>query len=266
MGTGFIGAEVAATCRRTGLEVIALEAGAVPLERALGRRVGDIYLGIHRDHGVDLRTSETVASFRGQGRVEQVVTAAGAIDCDLVVVGIGVEPTVDWLAGSGLAIDNGLVTDEYCRTNLPDVSAAGDIANWWHPTLGEHLRVEHFDNAEHQGVAAAKNLLGRGEPYAPVPYFWSDQYDLTLEYVGHASGQDLVVLRGTVESGAWSAFYLRDGRLRAALAVNRTDDIEPARVLIAGQVPLTAQVLSDEQIDLRMVAERRSAPAVRSKA
>lgn len=252
VGTGFIGAEVAASCRRVGLEVVALEAGAVPLARALGRDVGRIYADIHRAHGVDLRTNERVVAFRGQGRVAQVVTASGtAIDCDSVVVGIGVAPECGWLAGAGLELQHGVVVDEFCRTTLPDVYAAGDVATWWHPILGERLHVEHFDNAQNQGVAAAKSMLGNGEPYAPVPFFWSDQYDLTLQYVGHADAGDEVVLRGAVEDGSWSAFYLRDGCLRAALAVNRYTDLVAARRLIARRIPVQARQLADTAIDLR---------------
>jgi 3-phenylpropionate/trans-cinnamate dioxygenase ferredoxin reductase subunit len=257
VGMGFIGAEVVASCRKRGLEVTALELLPVPLERALGRRIGEVYAEIHRARGVDLRLGAGVAEFRGDGRVEQVVTAAGErLDCDLAVVGVGVAPVVDWLEGSGLEIQNGVVVDEYCRTNLPDVYAAGDVANWWHPRLGERLRVEHYDNAMNQGIAAAKSMLGQGESYAPVPYFWSDQYDLRMQYVGHASGQDEVVLRGSPEDPAWSAWYLRDGHLRAALAVNRFKDISAARQLLARDVPVTRDQFADEGVDLRALARK----------
>jgi 3-phenylpropionate/trans-cinnamate dioxygenase ferredoxin reductase subunit len=255
VGAGFIGAEVAAAARRLGREVSLLEMLPVPLERALGATVGELYASFHRAQGVDLRTGETVSELRGQGRVEEVVTASGArIAGDCVVVGVGVAPACDWLAGSGLALDNGILVDEGCRTSLPDVYAAGDVANWWHPGLGHRLRVEHFDNAQNQGVAAARQILGQGEPYAPVPYFWSDQYDLHLEYVGHASGTDEVVLRGQLGSGSWSAFYLRDGRLHAALAVNRHRELTAARQLIARRAAVSAQELADEGTDLRALA------------
>src|SRR5207249_2089372 len=118
------------------------------------------------------------------------------IDCDLLMVGIGVMPAVEWLAGSGVELANGVVVDEHQRTNAPHVYAAGDVANWWHPLMRERLRVEHFDNAQNQGVAAARNILGLEQSYAPVPYFWSDQFDLHLQYVGHARGDDEVVVRG----------------------------------------------------------------------
>jgi 3-phenylpropionate/trans-cinnamate dioxygenase ferredoxin reductase subunit len=255
VGAGFIGAEVAASCRRAGLEVVALEAAAVPLERALGSEVGQIYAEIHRAHGVDLRTNEALAGFRGQGKVEQVLgTSGAAFECDFALVGVGVRPECGWLEGSGVALENGVLVDELCRTNVPEVYAAGDVANWWHPRLGERLRVEHYDNAQNQGVAAARSMLGRGEPYGPVPFFWSDQYGLNLQYVGHASGQDEVVLRGSVEDGSWSAFYLRDGRLRAALGVNRYRDVSAARQLIAHQAPVEARQIADEGTDLRALA------------
>jgi 3-phenylpropionate/trans-cinnamate dioxygenase ferredoxin reductase subunit len=260
IGTGFIGAEVAASCRMLGLHVVAFEAAPVPLARALGEHIGAQYAEIHRAHGVDLRTNVTVTAFEGRERVEQIVTSAGeTIPCDVVVIGVGVRPAVDWLEGSGLALDNGVLVDEQCRTNLTDVYAAGDVARWWHPTLGERLRVEHFDNAQLQGQAAARAILGRAEPYAPVPYFWSDQYDLNLQYVGHARGDDEIVLRGTIESGSWTAFYRRDGRLQAALTVNRRRDLTGARRLIAARTNVSAAQLADEACDLKALASEAQA-------
>jgi 3-phenylpropionate/trans-cinnamate dioxygenase ferredoxin reductase subunit len=255
VGAGFIGAEVAAVARGLGHEVVALEALPVPLERALGPVVGGLYAQIHRARGVDLRTNAAVSEILESGGEFQVRTASGErFDCDLVVVGVGVTPEVGWLESSGIQLRNGVVVDELCRTSLPDVYAAGDVANWWHPRLGHHLRVEHFDNAQNQGVAAARSMLGQGQPYAPVNYFWSDQYDLSLQYVGHASGEDQVVLRGQVEGGSWSAFYLRDGALKAALGVNRFRDVSAARQLIARAVPVTPEQLRDESLDLKSLA------------
>jgi 3-phenylpropionate/trans-cinnamate dioxygenase ferredoxin reductase component len=255
VGAGFIGAEVAAVARSLGREVVALEALPVPLERALGPVVGGLYTEIHRARGVDLRTNAAVTEIVQTGGEFQVRTASGErFDCDLVVVGVGVAPEVGWLESSGIELRNGVVVDELCRTSLPDVYAAGDVANWFHPRLGHHLRVEHFDNAQNQGVAAARSILGQGQPYAPVNYFWSDQYDLSLQYVGHASGQDEVILRGTVEDGSWSAFYLRDGALKAALGVNRFRDVSAARQLIARDVSVTREQLRDESVDLKTLA------------
>jgi len=257
VGAGFIGAEVAASARLLGADVTVLELLPVPLQRALGDTVGKIYGEIHRERGVDLRLGEGISEFRGQGRIEEVVTSSGNhIACDLAVVGIGVQPDVGWLEGSGITLANGIVVDEHCATNLPNVYAAGDVANWWHPTLEERLRVEHYENAQNQGVAAAKTMLGKGDAYAPVLYFWSDQYDLTLQYVGHASGQDDVVFRGDVASRRFLAFYLRDGRLRAALGVNRPKDISAARRLLRNPVSVSPTDLADEQVDLRKLAAR----------
>ncbi len=256
IGAGFIGAEVAASFRVMGLDVAVLEVLPVPLQRVLGEDVGRLYAQIHREHGVDLRLGEGIAEFRGAGRVEEVVTSSGRrIACDLAVVGVGVQPEVDWLHGSGVEVQNGVVVDELCATNLPGVYAAGDVANWWHPLLGERLRVEHWENAQNQGIAAAKSMLGKGEPYAPVPYFWSDQYDLTLQYVGHATGQDEVIFRGPRDPHHLLAFYLRDGRLRAAIGVNRPRDITAARRLIRSGGEVTREQLADEQVDLRKLAK-----------
>jgi 3-phenylpropionate/trans-cinnamate dioxygenase ferredoxin reductase component len=255
VGAGFIGAEVAAVARTLGRQVVALEALPVPLERALGSVVGGLYADIHRSRGVDLHTNAAVTEILASGGEFQVRTASGGrFACDLVVVGVGVTPEVGWLKSSGIELRNGVVVDEFSRTSLPDVYAAGDVANWYHPRLGHHLRVEHFDNAQNQGVAAARSMLGKGQPYAPVNYFWSDQYDLSLQYVGHASGQDQVVLRGSIDGGSWSAFYLRDGALRAALGVNRFRDVSAARQLIARDVPVTPEQLRDESLDLKALA------------
>jgi 3-phenylpropionate/trans-cinnamate dioxygenase ferredoxin reductase subunit len=252
VGGGFIGTEVAASCRQAGLEVVLLAAEAVPLQRALGAVVGRALAEAHRAHGVDVRTAERVVAFRGNGMLEQVVTASGlVVECDLAVVGVGVTPAVDWLRDSGLALDNGILVDECCRTNLPGVYAAGDAANAWNPRLGQRLRAEHFDNAQHQGVAAARSMLGSVEPYAPVPFFWSDQYDLSIQYVGHADGEDRVVLRGSPASDSWSAFYLRGEQLRAALAVNRPRDLSASRALLAQQISPTPEQLADESCDLK---------------
>lgn len=257
VGAGFIGAEVAASCRVLGLEVTVLEVLPVPLQRVLGSQVGEIYATIHRDHGVDLRLGEGVAGFRGDGRVEEVITSSGrSIPCDLAVVGVGVRPAVDWLAHSGIDLDNGVVVNEFCESSAPDVYAAGDIANWWHPVLNERLRVEHYENAQNQGIAAAKSMLGIREAYAPVPYFWSDQYDLTLQYVGHASGEDDVVFRGDPAGQRFLAFYLRGGRLRAALGVNRLREVRAAQRLIRDGAAVTTEQLVDESLDLRKLAGR----------
>jgi 3-phenylpropionate/trans-cinnamate dioxygenase ferredoxin reductase subunit len=263
VGAGFIGAEVAASARKIGREVVALEMLPVPLERALGRVVGSLYADLHRAHGVDLRTDTAVTAFHGHRRVEEVETAPGErIECDLVVVGVGVAPEVSWLEGSSIELRNGVVVDDRCQTNLPGVFAAGDAANWWHPHLGQHIRVEHFTNAQNQGVAAAQSMLGKLDaPFAPVNYFWSDQFDVSLQYVGHASGDDSVVLRGDPTTNEWSAFYVGGERLKAALAVNRYRDITAARQLIANRTPVAPPQLADPNFDLRALSRTGSVTA-----
>jgi 3-phenylpropionate/trans-cinnamate dioxygenase ferredoxin reductase subunit len=252
VGMGFIGAEVAAACRQLGKEVVALEAAELPMLAALGREPAERMSTIHREHGVDLRGGASVSAFRGTGHVEQVAMSSGkTIDCDLAVVGIGVLPNTGWLSNSGVAVERGVLVDERCRTNVPGVFAAGDVAASWHPGYGGRLLVEHFDNAGNQAVAAANSMQGGGESYLPLPYFWSDQYDLSLQFAGHNAGHDQVVLRGTVESGSWSAFYLRSGRFVAVLAVNRFKDFSAARRLLRAGIAVTVEQFSDEELELK---------------
>jgi 3-phenylpropionate/trans-cinnamate dioxygenase ferredoxin reductase subunit len=252
IGAGFIGSEVAASARTIGREVTVLEGAPVPLERALGTQMGEVCADIHRDHGVEIRTSAKVQEFRGGKQVEQVVLAGGeTIPCDAVVVGVGVMPVVDWLAGSGVAIDNGVVVNEYAEASVSNVYAAGDVASWWHPVLEERLRVEHFDHARNHGLAVGKVMAGKREPYIQVPYFWSDQYEFKLQYVGHASGDTPVVIRGDVPARSFTAFYVAEGRVRAALSIGRPGDVMGARRLIAARQAVAPEVLMDDQADLR---------------
>jgi 3-phenylpropionate/trans-cinnamate dioxygenase ferredoxin reductase subunit len=252
IGAGFIGAEVAASARKQGLEVTVLEMAPVPLGRALGDEMGRLYGEIHREHGVELLTGEALARFEGTTRVERVVGASGrAIDCDFAVAGVGIEPATELAAAAGLPVDNGIVVDEYAETSVPGIFAAGDVANFYHPVLGERLRVEHWANAQNQGVIAAKNMLGAREAYVEIPWFWSDQYDLNLQYVGHATSWDEIVLRGDAAGRKFTAFYLKDGRLRAALTVNRFKDIRPSRELIRRGAEVDATKLRDDAVELK---------------
>jgi len=258
VGAGFIGAEVAAACRKRGLGVTMVEPLAVPMERALGLEIGDLYAAIHRDQGVDIRLRTGVAAFHGANRVEEVELSTGErVPADLVVVGIGVVPDTDYLEGSGLSLDNGVVVDQYCRANLPDILAAGDVARWLHPTLGRHLRVEHWDNAEQQGKAAAKSMLGNLEPFAPVLYFWSDQYEHGLQSLGHRTGGEEEVRRGSLADRKFTHFYLRDGVLVAAVCLNTPRDSMAARKLIAAGIPVDPAKLGDEGVDLRSLVPKR---------
>ena len=198
----------------------------MPLARVLGDEVGRVLAGIHREKGVELVLEDSVAAFEGAGRIERVRTTKGrALDCDLVVAGIGIVPNTELLATAGAQVDNGVLVDARCRTSLPDVFAAGDVANHLHPLFGR-LRVEHWNNGYRQGQAAARSLLGGEQPYDYVHSFWSDQYEHVVEYVGFAASWDRLVFRGTLESRQFLGFYLKDGVVRAAVGLNRGGDPE----------------------------------------
>ena len=230
VGGGFIGAEVAATARRVGAEATIVEAEQVPLERAIGAKMGSLLAGVHADQGVDLRCGVPVAGLEGDGRVERVRLADGSvIAADVVVIGLGVRPTTDWLAGSGLATNDGVVCDAFCRASAPGIVAAGDVARWNHPQLGS-VRIEHWENAVTQGRVAAGTLLGADDPYDPVPYVWSDQYDLKIQIVGLPTSNDKVVfLDGAPEDLHFVALYRRGNQVTGAISFNRPGSIMKIR-------------------------------------
>jgi NADPH-dependent 2,4-dienoyl-CoA reductase/sulfur reductase-like enzyme len=236
VGAGFIGAEVAATARARGLDVTLLEALEVPLQRVLGDEMGAVCADIHRDHGVDLRLGSGVASFvdDGNARVTGVVLSDGErVDADVVVVGVGVIPNTEWLDGSGLTIDNGVVCDETCLA-APEVVAAGDVARWPNRLFDEVMRVEHWENAQEQGAHAARRLLGRTEAYEPVPWFWSDQYDRKIQLAGRSGPDDEVrVVDGSIEERRFVALYGRAGKVVGVLGMNRPRPVIRYRQLIA---------------------------------
>ena len=226
IGLGFIGCEVAASLRMLGLEVTAIDPGQAPLARVLGPEVGGVIAELHRSRGVQLVLGEGVDRLEGGERVERVVTKSGRqFECDFVVAGIGIDPEVDLLRAAGARISNGVEVDAYCRTSLPDVYAAGDIADHDHPLFGR-IRVEHYNNAEKQGRAAAASLLDRGMPYDYVHSFWSDQFDQTVEYVGFATEWDRVTIEGSLPDRDFIVRYLRGGKLLAAAAMGRGGDPE----------------------------------------
>jgi len=233
VGAGFIGAEVAATARTRGLDVTVVEALPAPLIRVLGPEMGEVCAAVHRDHGVDLRTGVGVEGFDGAGRVERVrLTDGSAVDASVVVVGIGVVPNTEWLEGSGLALDDGVVCDA-AGLAAPGVAAAGDVARWPNRRFGEVMRVEHWDNAAAQGAHSARALLGAAEPYEPVPWFWSDQYDRKIQLAGHVRPDDEVrVVAGSVAERRFAALYGRGGRLMGALGFNRPRHVMRYRAMI----------------------------------
>lgn len=251
VGGGFIGAEVAASARARGASVTMLEMMDVPLRRALGHEMGSLCADIHRDHGVDLRTGEVVESVRDTTEGVRVRTSSGVVhDADLVVVGVGMVPNSEVAAAAGITVDNGILVDECCRTNLEGVLAAGDVANHRHPVFNRRIRVEHFDNANKQGAAAARTLLGSTQPYDDVHWFWSDQYEHNLQYAGHAAEWSDVVIRGSVADRQFCAFYLLNGVVQAAFAIDRGEDITFARELIATRAAPDPAKLRDEDLDL----------------
>ena len=227
IGAGWIGLEVAAAARGAGCEVTVLESLDLPLLRVLGPEVAGTFADLHRGHGVDLRTSVQVAAVEAKdGGVVVRLEDGAAVEADLLVVGVGVSPNDALARAAGLATDNGVLVDERLRTSDPDVFAAGDVANQQHPRLGRRIRVEHWDTAIEQGKAAARNMLGLDVPYDRLPYFFSDQYDLGMEYVGSVGpeGYDDVLVSPGEEAGAFTAYWLRQGVVQAAMQVNSWDE------------------------------------------
>jgi 3-phenylpropionate/trans-cinnamate dioxygenase ferredoxin reductase component len=255
VGMGFIGCEVTASLTQLGVQVTAVFPGRDPLERVLGSQIGGLISAIHRANGVDLRPGEQVAAFEGTERLEAAVTAAGhRIACDFAVAGVGIAPHVPAVA---VAQENGILTDALCQASAPDVYAAGDVANHLHPLFGR-VRVEHYNNAEKQGAAAARSMLGSTAPYDYLYTFWSDQYEHKIEYVGHVTKWDEFVVRGSVTDAKLIGFYLVDGVVRAAVGLDRGGDPEldldgemaACARLVAARARPGAAVLADDRTDL----------------
>jgi 3-phenylpropionate/trans-cinnamate dioxygenase ferredoxin reductase subunit len=250
-GMGFIGSEVAASLRQRGLQVHVVAGGKAPLDRVLGAEVGRVLEGIHRDHGVEMTFDDQVTGFEGDGWVRAVTTASGLrLECDFVVLGLGVEPVAGFLEGSGIDVDDGVLVDEHCRSNVEGVFAAGDVARHFHPVFGERIRTEHWDNARKQGRAAALNMLGRTTPYDEVHWFWSDQYEHTIQYAGYHRAWDDLVIRGSLESRSFAAFYLVGGRVRAVVSVDRPSEVRDSMELIRAGGRADARRLRDEAVEL----------------
>ena len=250
IGAGFIGLEVAATCRGRGLAVSVIESLAAPLERGLGATLGAYVGEIHRDQGVDLRLGAKVARLVGAERVEAVELEGGArIPADVVVVGIGAAPATAWLAGSGLELDNGVVCDATCRTTrAPFAVAAGDVARWPNPLFGASMRIEHWTNATEQVDHAVATLLageGGAAPFAPVPFVWSDQYDRKLQIAGRLEGADETrVVDGSLEERRFVMLFGSRGRVVGVLGMNRPRLVMKARALIRDRAPFSTATVT----------------------
>jgi 3-phenylpropionate/trans-cinnamate dioxygenase ferredoxin reductase subunit len=262
VGMGFIGCEVAASLVQLGVRVTAIFPGRAPLETVLGEEIGAAFGAIHSANGVDLRSQDQVVGFEGTERVESVVTAEGTrVACDFVVVGIGIEPELPTFAGQSVAQSNGVLVDECCRTSAPGVYAAGDVANHLHPVFGR-VRVEHFNNGEQMGRAAARSMLGSTAPYDYIHSFWSDQYEHKLEYVGHATKWERFVVRGSLEERRLVGFYLIEGQVRAAVGLDRGGDPEldsdsemaACARLVGNRARPPLGQLADDRVDLWSLA------------
>jgi 3-phenylpropionate/trans-cinnamate dioxygenase ferredoxin reductase component len=246
VGGGWIGSEVAASLRQLGRDVTLVLPEHVPLERVLGPELGSLYRDVHQEHGVRIIAGATATAFEGRDRVRGVRLADGrTLPADLVVVGIGAEPRVELAASAGLAVENGILVDEHLETSIPGIFAAGDVANAVHPWYGERLRVEHWDNAKRQGRLAAANMLGQRKTYERIPYFYSDQYDVGMEYTGRAWREDRVVFRGDRESREFIAFWLRDDRVVAGMNVNVWDVAPSIEQLITSRAEVDVRELTD---------------------
>jgi 3-phenylpropionate/trans-cinnamate dioxygenase ferredoxin reductase subunit len=255
VGAGWIGSEVAASARQKGLEVALIEMADVPLQRVLGREVGEIYARIHTDHGVELHTGAGVETIE----TERVRLADGTtIDCDFVVVGVGVKPRIELAERAGLAVGDGILVSKRLETSVPGVFAAGDVANAYHPFYERKLRVEHWANALNQPATAARAMLGKPASYERLPYFFSDQYDVGMEYTGHAADWDEVVVRGDVDKPEFIAFWLKDGRVLAGMNVNVWDVTDAIKALIGSRRVVAAERLADPGVPLDELA---AAPA-----
>jgi 3-phenylpropionate/trans-cinnamate dioxygenase ferredoxin reductase component len=254
IGGGWIGCEVAASARQLGADVALVEVGELPLQRVLGTELGRFYRDIHAEKGIHLHLGMAVESLRGGSVVGEVLLGDGTtLSADVVVVGVGVVPRVELAEAVGLSLDNGILTDEHLMTSAPGVHAAGDVANAWHPVLGRRIRLEHWSAALNQGPAAAKNMLGASIPYERIPYFFSDQYEIGMEYSGYADASDEVVFRGDLSSREFIAFWVREGRVTAGMNVNVWDVAEQIADLVASGRPVDKGLLADPDVELARV-------------
>ena len=259
IGGGWIGLEVAAAARAAGADVTVLEGAHLPLLRVLGPEMATVFADLHTSHGVDLRCDISVAGIESDadGGVAVVLGDGARVPADLVIVGVGILPNSTLAEDAGLRVDNGIVVDEHLRSSDPDIFAAGDVANAYHPLLRRQLRVEHWANALNQPLVAARSMLGVDASYDRLPYFFTDQYDLGMEYFGHAEPDDYdeTVVRGDVGALAFAVFWLRSGHVLAAMHVNLWDDADAMKALTRAQQKVVVSRLRDGAVPLTELLE-----------
>ena len=257
IGGGWIGLEVTAAARLAGVEVTLIERSELPLLRVLGPEVAEIFADLHRGHGVDLRFGEQIEEITGNGgRARGVRLSSGEIEAEAFVVGVGIVPNTALAEAAGLGVDDGVVVDEFLRSSDPAVYAVGDVASAFHPLLGRHIRVEHWANALNQPKYLAKTMVGHDAAYDRVPYFFTDQYDLGMEYTGYVApgGYDKVVFRGDRDGGEFIAFWLKNGRVLAGMNVNVWDVTDRIQALIRSRQPVDPNKLADVDLPLENVS------------
>jgi 3-phenylpropionate/trans-cinnamate dioxygenase ferredoxin reductase subunit len=251
IGAGWIGCEVAASARQMGAPVVMVEVAQAPLLKVLGPELGGFYRAVHADHGVEMHFGVATESLVGSGAVEGVRLSDGRmLAADVVLVAVGVAPTTELAEKAGIEVQNGILTNEYLETSRPGIFAAGDLANAFHPLFDSRVRVEHWANARNQGPAAARNMLGQARPYARVPYFYSDQYNVAMEYSGYAPDWDEIVFRGDVSSREFIAFYIKQGRVAAGMNVNIQGVSGKISDLVSSRRVVDTKRLADPDVSL----------------
>lgn len=254
IGAGWIGLETTAAARAAGVAVTVLEAAELPLLKVLGREAAEVFAALHTEHGVDLRCGTRITEITGSGGAADGVRLADGtrIAADAVIVGVGITPNTEAAAAAGLRVDDGVVVDERLRSSDPDIHAAGDVARAYHPVLDRHLRVEHWANALNQPQTAARAMLGQDVRYDRLPYFFTDQYDLGMEYTGYVApdGYDRVVFRGDTKTREFVAFWLSGGRVLAGMNVNVWDVTDRIKELVASGRPVDPGRLADPDVPL----------------
>lgn len=254
IGGGFIGMEVAASLRGRDIEVSVVHRGEVVLEKVLGVEAARILMDMHRGQGVVFHSRTNISAIEGEARANRVILESGkAIDCDVVIVGVGAVPALDVTEGIGLQVERGILVDEFCRTNVDNVFAAGDVTEFYHPSLGRRMHIEHWDNARLHGIAAARNMLGKRFSYRPVPFFWSDQF-AGIQYAGFPVKWERTVFRGNVEEEEFAVFMLDGRRLVSAVCFNRWKDRRACERLLGEGIEIDPDKLADETFDLESVS------------